>query len=67
MIRHGAKLRPTAEIALMGPEGAIDIIHRRDLATSPTPAVRRRKLIDDYKARFANPYWAVRAATSTTC
>ena len=49
---------PTAEIAVMGPEGAVNIIHRRDIAASPTPDERREKLIDDYKARFANPYTA---------
>jgi propionyl-CoA carboxylase beta chain len=49
---------PTAEVAVMGPEGAVNIIYRRDLSTSPTPDTRRTKLIDDYKARFANPYTA---------
>jgi propionyl-CoA carboxylase beta chain len=49
---------PTAEIAVMGPDGAVNIIHRRDIAGSPTPDERRGKLIDDYKARFANPYSA---------
>jgi propionyl-CoA carboxylase beta chain len=49
---------PTAEVAVMGPEGAVNIIHRRDIATSPTPDERRTRLIDDYKARFANPYSA---------
>ena len=49
---------PSAEIAVMGPEGAVNIIHRRDIAQSPTPDERRDKLIDDYKARFANPYTA---------
>ena len=49
---------PTAEVAVMGPEGAVNIIYRRDLAGSPTPDERRAKLIDDYKARFANPYTA---------
>jgi propionyl-CoA carboxylase beta chain len=42
----------------MGPEGAVNIIHRRDIANSPTPDQRRSMLIDDYKARFANPYSA---------
>jgi propionyl-CoA carboxylase beta chain len=42
----------------MGPEGAVNIIHRRDIGGSPTPEERRQKLIDDYKARFANPYSA---------
>jgi propionyl-CoA carboxylase beta chain len=49
---------PSAEVAVMGPEGAVNIIYRRDLAVSPTPDTRRAKLIDDYKARFANPYAA---------
>src|SRR3954463_8285079 len=49
---------PTAEVAVMGPEGAVNIIYRKDLAKSPTPDERRQKLIADYKARFANPYTA---------
>ena len=49
---------PTSEVAVMGPEGAVNIIYRRDLAKSPTPDERRSKLIEDYKARFANPYSA---------
>ncbi len=49
---------PTAEVAVMGPEGAVNIIYRRDIAGSPTPDERRQKLMDDYKARFANPYSA---------
>ncbi len=49
---------PTAEVAVMGPEGAVNIIYRRDLAASPTPDERRQNLIDDYKAHFANPYVA---------
>src|ERR1044071_9765052 len=46
---------PTAEVAVMGPEGAVNIIYRKDIAQSPTPDARRQKLIDDYKAPFANP------------
>jgi propionyl-CoA carboxylase beta chain len=49
---------PTAEVAVMGPEGAVNIIHRRDIQSSPTPDQRREKLTSDYKARFANPYSA---------
>ena len=49
---------PSAEVAVMGPEGAVNIIHRRDITQSPTPDTRRAKLIDDYRARFANPYAA---------
>src|SRR5579884_768418 len=49
---------PTAEVAVMGPEGAVNIIYRRDIQSSPTPDTRRQKLINDYKAHFANPYAA---------
>ncbi|PZR65236.1 MAG: methylmalonyl-CoA carboxyltransferase [Solirubrobacterales bacterium] len=49
---------PTAEVAVMGPEAAVNVIYRRDLASSPTPEARREKLIHDYKAHFANPYAA---------
>lgn len=49
---------PTAEVAVMGPEGAVSIIYRRDIEKSPTPDERRQKLMADYKARFANPYTA---------
>jgi propionyl-CoA carboxylase beta chain len=49
---------PTSEVAVMGPEGAVNIIYRKDIAESPTPDERRAKLIDDYKAHFANPYSA---------
>jgi propionyl-CoA carboxylase beta chain len=49
---------PTAEVAVMGPEGAVNIIYRRDIVSSPTPDERRQKLIADYKAHFANPYAA---------
>jgi propionyl-CoA carboxylase beta chain len=49
---------PTAEVAVMGPEGAVNIIYRRDIGSSPTPDERREKLIADYKAHFANPYSA---------
>jgi propionyl-CoA carboxylase beta chain len=49
---------PTAEVAVMGPEGAVNVIYKRDIAASPTPERRREKLIHDYKARSANPYAA---------
>jgi propionyl-CoA carboxylase beta chain len=49
---------PQAEVAVMGAEGAVNIIYRRDIAASPTPDERRTVLMDDYKARFANPYVA---------
>ena len=42
----------------MGPEGAVNIIYRRDIAAARRPDERRKKLMEDYKARFANPYTA---------
>jgi acetyl-CoA carboxylase carboxyltransferase component len=49
---------PTAEIAVMGPEGAIDIIFRRELAEAADPEARRLELVAEYRAQFANPYIA---------
>ncbi len=49
---------PSAELAVMGPQGAVDIVYRRDLATSQDPAARRAQLVDEYTERFANPYLA---------
>jgi propionyl-CoA carboxylase beta chain len=49
---------PTAEIAVMGPEGAVNIVFHRELAAASDPAARRRELVSDYTERFANPYIA---------
>jgi propionyl-CoA carboxylase beta chain len=49
---------PTAEVAVMGPEGAVNIIFRQELANAEDPEARRAELIADYKERFANPYTA---------
>jgi acetyl-CoA carboxylase carboxyltransferase component len=49
---------PTAEVAVMGPEGAVNIIFRKELEQAPDPDARRRELIAEYKAQFANPYSA---------
>jgi propionyl-CoA carboxylase beta chain len=49
---------PTAEVAVMGPEGAVNIVFRQELADSDDPDARRAELIADYKERFANPYTA---------
>jgi len=46
---------PTAEIAVMGPQGAINVIFRRDIAGSDEPESLRERLIADYKEKFANP------------
>jgi len=47
---------PTAEIAVMGPEGAVNIIFRNEIANAPDPEKRRQELIAHYKETFANPY-----------
>ncbi|MDG1876026.1 MAG: acyl-CoA carboxylase subunit beta [Acidimicrobiales bacterium] len=49
---------PTAELAVMGPQGAVEIIHRRELADASDPEARRHELVDDYTNRLANPYLA---------
>jgi propionyl-CoA carboxylase beta chain len=49
---------PTAEVAVMGPEGAVNIIFRKELEEASDPDARRAELIADYKERFANPYAA---------
>ncbi|MGW8318529.1 MAG: acyl-CoA carboxylase subunit beta [Candidatus Promineifilaceae bacterium] len=51
---------PTAEIAVMGAEGAVNIIFRRELAEAEDPGERREELVGDYSERFANPYAAAR-------
>ncbi len=49
---------PTAEIAVMGADGAVNIIYRKELASSADPAARRKELADEYRQKFASPYVA---------
>ncbi len=49
---------PQAEVAVMGAEGAVNIIYRRELTDEATAEGRREELMADYKERFANPYSA---------
>jgi acetyl-CoA carboxylase carboxyltransferase component len=49
---------PTAEIAVMGPEGAVSIIFRKELAEAEDPVARKAELVRDYREKFANPYVA---------
>ncbi len=49
---------PTAEIAVMGPEGAVNIIFRKELDGADDPEARRAELIAEYEEQFANPYAA---------
>ncbi|MBI2264566.1 MAG: methylmalonyl-CoA carboxyltransferase [Armatimonadetes bacterium] len=49
---------PTAEIAVMGPQGAINIVFRKQIEEAPDPEARRKELVDDYVEKFASPYVA---------
>jgi len=51
---------PSAEIAVMGPDGAANIIFKREIEEAPDPAAQRKQKIEEYKAEFANPYKAAR-------
>ena len=49
---------PTAEIAVMGPEGAVNIVYKRELEKSDNPDTERAAKIEEFRDRFANPYVA---------
>ncbi len=49
---------PSAELAVMGPEGAVEIVYRRELAEAEDPVGRRKELVEEYTERYANPYAA---------
>ena len=49
---------PGAEIAVMGPDGAVNIIYREEIANAADPETRRAELIADYQQRFTTPYIA---------
>ena len=49
---------PTAEIAVMGPDGAVNIIHRREITSADDPDTRKAELVAEYRAKFASPYIA---------
>lgn len=49
---------PTAEIAVMGPEGAVNIINRNEIANAENPKQERERLVKEYRDSFANPYVA---------
>jgi len=52
---------PSAEIAVMGPEGAANVLFRKQIETSPDPAAERARIVEDYRKRFLNPYAAAAA------
>ena len=49
---------PTAQIAVMGAAGAVNVIHRREIAAAPDADAERTRLTDEYEERFSNPYIA---------
>jgi len=49
---------PTAEIAVMGPEGAVNILYRRELAAAGDPEAMRAEKVEEFRRTFANPYVA---------
>jgi propionyl-CoA carboxylase beta chain len=49
---------PTAEIAVMGPEGAVNIVYRRELAAANDPEALRKEKIEEFRERFASPFVA---------
>ncbi|MDH3892570.1 MAG: acyl-CoA carboxylase subunit beta [candidate division Zixibacteria bacterium] len=49
---------PSAEIAVMGSKGAVEIIFRKDIAEADDPEAELQKMTDDYREKFANPYMA---------
>jgi propionyl-CoA carboxylase beta chain len=57
---------PTAEIAVMGAQGAVNILYRKDLAESKDPVAKRNELITDYNESLANPYLAAERGTIDT-
>ncbi|MDD2694876.1 MAG: carboxyl transferase domain-containing protein, partial [Anaerolineales bacterium] len=52
---------PSAEIAVMGAEGAVNILFKKRIDSAPDPAVERKKLVEEYRYQFNNPYYAARA------
>jgi len=52
---------PSAEIAVMGAEGAVNILYRKQISTSPEPADERKRLVAEYRERFNNPYYSAQA------
>ena len=49
---------PSAELAVMGPQGAVEIVYRRELQQAADPVARRAELVAEYTEKYANPYAA---------
>jgi len=51
---------PGSEMAVLGPRGAVNILHRKDIAAADDPDARREELMDEFREEFANPYGPAR-------
>ena len=49
---------PTAEIAVMGPDGAVNIVYRKEIDAAEDPAAAKARFVDEYRSKFANPFKA---------
>jgi propionyl-CoA carboxylase beta chain len=49
---------PSAEVAVMGPDGAVNIVYQKAIEAAPDKAAARAAFVDEYRARFANPFYA---------
>ena len=54
---------PSAEIAVMGAQGAVNILHRKEIAEATDVDAKRKELVDDYTEKFSNPYLAAERGT----
>lgn len=52
---------PSAEIAVMGAEGAVNILYKKQIGSADDPAAERKRLVDEYKEKFSSPYYAAKA------
>jgi acetyl-CoA carboxylase carboxyltransferase component len=49
---------PSAELAVMGPQGAVEIVYRKEIQAAEDPVARKAELVEEYTEKFANPYQA---------
>jgi propionyl-CoA carboxylase beta chain len=52
---------PSAEVAVMGADGAVNILYKKQIASAPDPEAERKRLVEDYRNQFNNPYFAAQA------
>jgi propionyl-CoA carboxylase beta chain len=52
---------PSAEIAVLGAEGAVNILYKKKISSAPNPSDERKRLVEEYRLQFNNPYYAAKA------